>query len=227
MREFNGFLSAILLVFILGVAKFGSLVRSIITGKDESKITEVKTDVAGDDRFFVDAQISGGTLGILPGEISKFVLVFLENGGSSDLRVDGSTTAVIFKAQPQTATEDALISQVRCFGGASQMKWEQFLGLNSPLSVGVEITIISDGNPPLILPLIKTSEDWKNLFISIPFNIIDFQQGADQFIAAFRPGFSFPLRAGSATDGVEVKIQDDLTGVQLSQFQCILIGFLS
>ncbi len=123
MKFIYGFLFAILTVFIMGAAVTGQRFNSTIMGGDESFFADVFLEGIVK-RLQVNAS---GVVGTLPGEISKFSLIFFENGGSSNLRVDGSSTPVIFKAQPQTATEDALISAIRCFGGGSSLKYELFL----------------------------------------------------------------------------------------------------
>jgi len=171
-----------------------------------------------------------GTIFSIPAGVSKRFFSFMENGGSSNLRVDGSSTPVTFTVQPQNSADEAIVTQIRCYGGGTSIKYGQFLSIPSSLTNGIEIEIQSE-EEIFTFSLIKNTEDWKNLF-AVPGGDdfqLSFQAGADQFIAIFDPGVPIPLKKlGTFTtdDSITVKIQDDLTGTQLKQLECAVLGFL-
>ena len=65
---------------------------------------------------------------------------------------------------------------------------------------GIEITILSEGIT-FTFPDIKSTEDWKNIFVTEPGNDfrLDVQAGSDQFIAQFQPATPFNLVHTQAT----------------------------
>jgi hypothetical protein len=166
-----------------------------------------------------------GTVFVLPGSISNRVDAYLLDGSSSDMRVDGSITPVVFSYEATTI--DEVITNIKCFGGGNGIKFGQFLSKNSPLTNGIEIEIKSD-DEVFTFAVIKTTEAWKNLFASSPEDFrIDVQSGADQFLVNFSPASAFTLRkAGSfATDDyVKATVSDDIDS-GLAQLECRVNGF--
>ena len=140
--------------------------------------------------------------------------------------MDGSSTPVVFTI-PLASDKTVFLAQIRFFGGGSGVKYGQILSKNVILTNGIEVAIKTDDNL-ITLPLIKTTEDFKNVFASTPSDFkIDIQSGADQFIATLQPALSFPLRpAGTFTtdDFIKITIQDDLTS-GISQLEALGVGF--
>lgn len=174
---------------------------------------------------------SNPTLGILgisgsvtasEGNISGRFIEFAENGGSSDLLVNGSGSPVDFTI-PANVDNEKFITSLRFAAGGNGMKFGQFFSKNQTLTNGVEVTIRSN-NAEFVFPLLKSTEDFKN----------NFSLGSDNF-AYFRvPGtdhadatLSFPapiqlFRQGTfgTDDFIRVRIQDDLnSGLSLFNFR--------
>jgi len=170
-----------------------------------------------------------GSVTTIPGAIGKRFDAFFKNGGSSDMLVDGSVTPVTFRIEAD-ATDDLFFEQIRMFGGGNGIKFGKFLSQNVTLTIGIEVTIKSD-NETLVLQLIKSTEDFKNLF-SFPSGDafrIDVQSGSDQFLAIFEPPVTFPIRKSGTfgagnDDYVQIKIQDDISS-GLSQLEGLGVGF--
>jgi len=170
-----------------------------------------------------------GIMSVLPLSIDNRLLVYLKNGSSSDMRVDGSSTPVNFRLEAN-ATDLIYASQVRCFGGGNGIKYNQFLSKPGAggLTNGLLFTIRSNNNV-ITLPVIKTTEDFKNLF-SFPSTTdfsISIQAGADQFIAVFTPSLPFILQPQGTfvtDDYVEVRVSDSITS-GISQLECMVDGF--
>jgi len=195
--------------------------RTNITDDVETKIVDIITSDV--DRLAVDAIVDGNA-SVIPGAIGDRFFEYLKNGGSSDQNVDGSVTPVTFTIGSH-ATKDKIVTQLRCFGSSSTIKFEQYLGISTELTNGIEIKITSEATV-FTFELIKATEDWKNLF-SMPdpnaFNI-DVQPSANQFQGVFRPVPGFKLVANTS-DKVDVKIQDDLDESQLITQECAILGF--
>ena len=168
-----------------------------------------------------------GTVSVLPGAIGSRYFEYFKYSTSSDMRVDGSSTPVVFTI-PISTTDDIFISQIRLFGGGNGIKFGQFLAKNVPLTNGIKVEVKSDDQYKQF-PLIKSTEDFKNLF-SFPSGNdfrIDVQSGADQIISIFKPDVSSVLRklgTFSTDDYVKITIQDDLTS-GVSQLEAISEGF--
>lgn len=168
-----------------------------------------------------------GTVITQPGGIGNRFGSLFKNGGSSNMRVDGSSTPVDFTIDSD-ANDDIFVESFRLFGGGSSIKFSQFLSKSGTgLVNGIEIKIKSD-NKIFIFEVIKTTEDFKNLFSTRPNEFrIDEQPGQHQFIAEFMPSTPFPLRISGAfttDDFVQIKIQDDLIS-GLSQLEAFAFGF--
>jgi len=181
-----------------------------------------------------------GTVLSIPGGLGKRFFEFFYNTQtptpSKDMRQDcdsGNYTAEkCIYTVPVDNDEDLYISQIRCYGGCSGIKFGQFLCINHALyEDGITIEIKSD-NEITELPIIRTTEDFKNYF-SFPYPgtafRIDVQAGADQMIATFAPQLSFVIRKGGTygvgnDDYIKIKITDDIDS-GLSQLECIAEGF--
>ena len=154
---------------------------------------------------------------------------FFEYNGSSDMRIDGSTP-VNFKidADPD---RDYAVSEIRWFGGGNGIKFNQFLSKQGVggLANGCLLHLKSD-NQPYAKRVIKTTEDFKNIFAGPGINFtMDVQPGSDQFLAVFKPDIAIPIKKQGAhgagnDDYIHIDIQDNLLA-GLSQLEAIAIGW--
>lgn len=175
-----------------------------------------------------------GTVTQVPGGVGDIFINFLVDGSTSDMRIDGSSTAVDY-TDGCDSTKDKLVNEIRIYAGCNGMKFAQFLCDNMALTVGISVTIRSDGKE-LTLPIIKTTEDFKNKFAFGSAGPggnfrIDVQPGADQMLSSLL--FAQPAiikkcgTNGTGTDDfVRVRISDDLTTVGLAEFESLDVGFL-
>jgi len=149
------------------------------------------------------------------------------------LRVDGSSTPIDFRLECNDDHQH-VITEIRLFGGCSGLKFGQHLCKNAILSNGIEVSIRS-GNQLLTLPLITSTEDYKNKFSSAGLFSIDVQSGSDQFLAiwsfAITPFVLYKcgeLGVGATDDFIQIKIQDNLTGStggNIAELSSLILGF--
>ena len=204
--------------------------RTNITGGDEAIVADViTTDL---DRLAVTVD---GAVISTPGGVGDILILNFLNGGSPDMRVDGSTTPVVFTF-PCDASKDSFINEIRLFGGCNGIKFGQHLCKNATLTNGVKIDIRSDAQA-LTLPLMKNTEDYKNKMAFGPGGPgghfrIDVQAGADQFVAGFHFGTPAIVRKcgtlPTPNDFITITIQDNLVGPSggnLNEFSGLVQGF--
>jgi len=225
----SGFLACIITISLMGANQEPGF--PIGDGGNNNNLACLEQDTDGKFRLCTSTIVKSGEITTTPGGIADKYYEFFRNGGSSDMRVDGSSTTQTFSI-PLDSTKTVFVQQIRCFGGASgAIKYGGFLSSNQDLTNGLTITIKSDDNT-FTFPVIKNSEDFKNTF-SFPLTnafLIEQQAGADQFIAIFNPTNPFPLKktgTHSPDDKVTIDIDDDISGppVSLNQFMCLAHGF--
>ena len=208
------------------VAVTGTAARTIGYDVMESKGKPTELARSPDDPRQGVLSISGSVT-VSQEAIGNRYIEELQNNGSVDMQVNGSVTPVVFEI-PLSATADIFINQIRLFGGGNGIQFGNFLSRNSKLTNGIKVTIKSD-DITTELPLLKSTEDFKNLF-SFPSGNdfrIDIQAGTDQFLAVFRPEVPFPIRAQGTfvvDDFVKIEIRDNLSS-GLSQLEGLTEGF--
>lgn len=166
-----------------------------------------------------------GSVSVTAKELSDLFIQEAMNGGSNDMKVNGSVTPVDFTI-PASSTTDIFIEDLIFDGQANGIKFGQFLAQNIPLTNGLEITIKSD-DVTTIFPIIKSTEDFKNKWAALSGDgshfRIDVQAGRDEMLAIFSFPNPFLLRvAGSFTtdDFIRVRVRDNLTaGIQRLNFR--------
>ena len=206
----------------------GSLVN-VTEGFDtiqaRGKVTSLTADL--DDNRVGVLGISG-IVNVLPGSISNILIQDFKSAGSSQMAVDGSGVPVIFKVDAPSLAGgfNFNVQRISCYGSDNGIKFGQWLGINSPLSNGFLITIVSEG-VTTILPNLQTTDDLKHkLTLGIPTGFaLSVQAGRDDIMATAEFSPSFPLIAGSVVDLVKAEVRDDLSS--LINFSCTLFGFKS
>lgn len=160
------------------------------------------------------------------GDVTGRIIEFALNGGSNDLRVNGSVTPVEFIINA-SATKERFFTSLRFSALGSGIQFTKFLSQNTALVNGVLVTIRSN-NSEITFPAIKATEDFASLFSrgASDFEVYDVS-GTDYFRASlsFTAPFQLFKQATFATDDfIKISIRDDLTS-GLSQFRFIGFGF--
>jgi hypothetical protein len=143
-----------------------------------------------------------------------------------DLNVNGSGTPVVFTF-PMDALDDLFISEIKFFGRDNGIQFSNFLGQNGSLTNGILVEIKTDNNL-VVLPPIKTTDDFDDKFAFGGSNFdVYFASGDDKFSARFLSA-AFPLRRSGAFGGgnddyIRITIRDNLTSI--NYLQCIVEGF--
>jgi hypothetical protein len=122
------------------------------------------------------------------------------------------------------------IQELRFYGQGNGIKFGNFLNLNSSLSNGILIEIKSENNITT-LPLIKSTEDFKNKFsFASGANgfALDIASGRDDFVAVFNFNNPFLIEESGAhgagnDDYIKIFIQDNLN--QVGSLEFIAKGF--
>lgn len=192
-----------------------------------SRVKETSLTRDPDNPHLLGRQGFFGDVSVQAGEIADLFIGNAENGGSPDLRVNGSVTPVDFTI-PCDATRDIFIRELRFYAGCNGLKFAQHLCTGGFLTNGVRVEIQSD-EQVAVLPLIKSTEDYKNKFaLGSGANFrFDDVAGTDQMLAVLTLAAPFPIRVCGTyptDDQVEVKIQDDLSS-GIASFEFIGFGF--
>lgn len=160
------------------------------------------------------------------GDVTGRIVEFAENGGSSDLRVDGSITPqeFIITASPD---KERFFTSLRFEALGNGIQFTNFLSKNGALSNGILITIRSNDSQ-VTFPPISATEDFASFFSRGPsdFDIFDLA-GTDYFRATltFTAPFQIYKQGTFGTDDfIKITIRDNLS-TGLVQFKFIGFGF--
>ena len=142
----------------------------------------------------------------------------LKNGASSSLIVNGSVTPVVFTLTADPA-KDKIIEECNLWFLGNGIKLDTFINLNSELTNGLLIEILSNGVSFSFFP-IKSTVDINHYFGtgSARFRI-DVQSGLDYTSGFFNPGTPFVLKAGSG-DYVRITVRDNILSVAKGEMLC-------
>ncbi len=190
-------------------------IPSQITGGNELHKADVVEKDDGTKRLLVDAQTTPVPLGRLFTENAL-------NGGSPDMGISGGGGTAF---RLPLINEDRIISSIVFYGRDSGIKFGKFLGNNSPLTNGIQVSVKSEDETFTFLP-IQTTEDFRNKFAVSPIDfVVDFASGEDAFTATFIPAAPFYIRKQTdyvSPDYIEIVIQDNLNGI--SYLECLVRG---
>ena len=159
---------------------------------------------------------------IVPVSLGNLFFLKAENGGSSDMSVNGSGTPVTFSISSDP-TDDLVVTEMRfsCFDNG--IKIDNFLAQNSALTNGIDIDVTSGGVSFSFLPITTTAEFESNFSFGLGgrFNLI-VGSGSDFCSSTFSPSNPFVLEAGTS-DSIDVTINDNLNNV--GSIELIAFGF--
>lgn len=161
----------------------------------------------------------------VPEGLGNLVFKKALNGSSSNLAVNGSGSTVTFNvlAESGGGAADIVIQELKFVAFDGDIDYEDFLGLNNPLTNGVLISITSEGST-FSFPAIKSTADFSAHFTYGPgadFGVT-FTSPSDFMVAKFSPSNPFILKKDT-TDKIQILIRDNLTTV--NYFEFISFGF--
>lgn len=183
--------------------------------------------VGGDEAFEADVVTEGGfkklyvkaTAAVQP--VGNLFFIHAENGGSSQMAVNGSITPIEFTI-PAEASDDLIVTSLLFEAFDGGVKIDNFLGLNSELDNGILIEVKSQDETFQFLP-IKTTQEFDSHFSfgsGRSFSIV-FASGNDSMVARFGLDAPFTLKKQgtyASDDYIKVIIRDNLSSISSLQF---------
>jgi len=148
---------------------------------------------------------------------------FVLNAGSSDLRVDGSITPVIFEYLAD-ATHDLALQEIRFTIAANSITFgtDYFGSKSGPLTNGMLVEVVVESGTVVLYNLIQ-NESFVNF--SSPGGFEWVVSSKDMMTSCSVIGGGLVLRSGSA-DKVRVTVRDDLSSAAV-YFKCYVKGNLA
>ena len=159
--------------------------------------------------------------------------LFIENakenftGGPDMGNANGSIANPAIWGVSTSTNTDIFIQELRFYGQGNGIKYGNFLNMNNSLNNGIQITIKSN-DTTTVLPLIKSTEDFKNKFAfgdgAGGFKL-DIASGRDDFLAVFTFENPFTIKVqGTFTvdDFIEIQIRDN---INVGSLEFIAKGF--
>jgi hypothetical protein len=193
------------------------IVKSAIIAQREGSVVQ--------DFHPVQADVSGNlkvtTIGSdIPSDPSAFVLEYAKNGGSENLRVDGSVTPVHFDIGPTVTDEIWSIRELLLTFTADDFNFDGLsFGPNAALTNGTEIKIVKDSVETTVF-VVKQNED----FLRVPGRtpLVNNTGPKDVLGAAL----SFQGLVLNQTDGDKVRltVNDNLTSVKFKFYTATLFA---
>jgi hypothetical protein len=168
-----------------------------------------------------------GDVTVTSGAIADLFQQNALNGGSSDLRVNGSVTPVDFTISCD-ASQDIFIEELRFHANCNGLKRSTFLCLNQALSNGIYLEVQSDESVTS-WPVFKSTSDLADLFARGTGQnwIYEDVAGTDGIRATLTLNNPFPIRVcGTFTtdDYILVRVQDNISS-GLVEFAFTGFGF--
>lgn len=177
------------------------------------------------DFYPVQADVSGNlkvtTVGSdIPADPSAFVLVFLENGGSENLRVDGSTTPVAFESGPTITDEVWSIRELLLTFTADDFTFDGLsFGPITALTNGFKIEIVKSAVATEVFR-VKQNED----FLRVPGRTPLVNNTGPKDVLGAALSFQGLVLNQATGDLVRVTVQDNLTSVKLKYLTATLFA---
>lgn len=191
----------------------------------KSAIIAQREGASVQDFYPVQADVSGNlkvtTVGSdIPSDPSAFVLRFCENGGSENLRVDGSVTPVTFERGPTVTDEIWSIRELLLTFTADDFSFDGLsFGPNTKLTNGIKIDIVK-GLVATEVFLIVQNED----FLRVPGRTPLINNTGPKDVLGAALSFQGLVLNEADGDLVRVTIQDNLTSVKLKYLAATLFA---
>jgi hypothetical protein len=181
----------------------------------KSAIIARREGLEDQDFYPVQADISGNlkvtTIGAdIPSDPSAFVLEFLEDGGSSDMLVDGSSTPVVFQRGPGTGEVWSLRELLLTFTADDFSFDGDSFGPVSILATGLAIEIVKDSVTTEVFRIFQNED-----FIRVPGRIPLINNTGPKDVLGAAIVFDGLVLNQSAGDLVRMTVADDLTSIKL------------
>lgn len=196
---------------------------------DGTDTVTVVEDEVGAHRLAVDSlNVAGSSVVIgapFPEDPMDIYDEHVENGGSGDLRVDGSGTPVVFTAEAD-ASRDVRLYEIRVTFSSDDFIVDGIsFGPNSALANGIKIDLEVNGGTTYTLKTIKRNTDFLQFFGSVigSNTVINNSGPKDAIVSTFALGGLMKLETGT-TDKISVTIQDDLTSNKLKVLEVNVYG---
>lgn len=206
-----------------------------VTSTGTTIVTEVYTTIEGRG-FAAELQRSpndprkgvlaiAGSISINSQSVNNIISENLVNPtNGSNMAINGATTsqAYEFFADP-TNTNDFFIQKISCYCQGNRIQLANYCSLNSPLSVGMIFSFISEGVTSTFAA-IKSTANYKHIFTlgDATQYALDVPSGTDDLMATAEFDPPIVLLAGSG-DKITATVNDNLS--QLTAQECRVFGF--
>lgn len=182
----------------------------------KSVLIAQREGLADKDFYPIQADIGGNlkvtTIGAdIPSDPAAFVLEFAENGGSENLRVDGSTTPVVFTQGPIGVGEVWSLREILITFTADDFSFDGLsFGPNAALTNGIQFEIVKNSVSVEVFR-VKQNED----FIRAPGRLPLVNNTGPKDILGSVLSFDGLVLDQSDGDIVRITVHDDLTSVKI------------
>jgi hypothetical protein len=177
------------------------------------------------DFYPVQADVSGNlkvtTIGSdIPADPSAFILQFCENGGSENLRVDGSVTPVAFEKGPTVTDEVWSIRELLLTFTADDFSFDGLsFGPNPKLTNGFKIEIVKNSVATEVFNVVQNED-----FLRVPGRTPLVNNTGPKDVLGAALSFQGLVLDEATSDVVRVTVRDDLTSVKLKYLAATLFA---
>ena len=210
--KIKNFLTIVLIAVLPLIGEARSIQVTQITGGNESFKADVIQEDGANKLLVKSTQI--------PEALGNLFFLHAENGGSSDLTVNGSGTAVEFFINSEA--QDMIVKGLAFESFSSGIKLDKFLSLNSALTNGVIVEVKSEDQVFQFLAIKSTIEfDSHFAWGEGRSYELNFASGNDSMVARFELSSPFILKKTGTyinPDYIKVIIRDNLSSVNNLQF---------
>lgn len=173
----------------------------------------------------IQADVSGNlkvtTIGSdIPPDPTAFVLEFLENGGSNNMRVNGSVTPVTFSKGPTVTDEQWSIREILLTFTADDFSFDGLsFGPNPALTNGFILEVVKNS---VVTPVftVKQNED----FLRVPGRTPLVNNTGPKDVLGASLSFDGLILNQTTSDLVRIRIRDDLTSIKLKYLTATLFA---